>query len=512
MTEANIPRRESIEAATHEDHFSCANYLQSTSEPFGRIVALFHPARAKFAMWIVGHAGVLKQSTEWRELINDSKKRNAFLDSCPGPSSRDSGNGSSDATRGSTGVKRSSSSTGPPTSGSSNGPVVGKRPCAAPPSSRSGGGGSSGSKAAVAIGGVRADASSVGVADRMGKAGAAGPGTFPPVGSNELGRRQQPGAPVDNRVAAPPSTSAPVAVPPPLPSRVWASGQYYRGRSMTWTRPEVDGVLPTPRAARSPVPRGQVSEVAPTGEGNQVRVNAAATESGGGDQGVANSTTSSGSTHRLADQPPLGRARAAVSKASKADGRTNGTVLGVASSVAATTPPLPTRTTQPSVMTVSGAMKTTVDGGGGGGGGAAGTGFSRTAPAGIHRPSSAVKKCMLAPPVFSGIGTISSETSSSHRADPLPPLPSPPPMPQPQRSQPNAPMVLGGLPPSPSGIGTISSETSSSHRADPLPPLPPPPPMPQPQRSQPNASMVLGGPPPSPSPPPPPPPPPPCCP
>lgn len=36
--------------------------------------------RAKHAMWIVGHAGVLKQSDEWRELINDSKKRDAFID------------------------------------------------------------------------------------------------------------------------------------------------------------------------------------------------------------------------------------------------------------------------------------------------------------------------------------------------------------------------------------------------------------------------------------------------
>ncbi|CAM9712680.1 unnamed protein product, partial [Scytosiphon promiscuus] len=44
--------------------------------------------RAKFAMWIVGHAGVLKQSTEWRELINDSKKRGAFVDNNPSPPAR----------------------------------------------------------------------------------------------------------------------------------------------------------------------------------------------------------------------------------------------------------------------------------------------------------------------------------------------------------------------------------------------------------------------------------------
>lgn len=36
--------------------------------------------RAKYAMWIVGHAGVLKQSVEWRELINDSKQRDAYVD------------------------------------------------------------------------------------------------------------------------------------------------------------------------------------------------------------------------------------------------------------------------------------------------------------------------------------------------------------------------------------------------------------------------------------------------
>lgn len=36
--------------------------------------------RAKHAMWIIGHAGVLKQSNEWRELINDSRERAAFVD------------------------------------------------------------------------------------------------------------------------------------------------------------------------------------------------------------------------------------------------------------------------------------------------------------------------------------------------------------------------------------------------------------------------------------------------
>lgn len=36
--------------------------------------------RAKYAMWIVGHAGVLKQSSDWRELIKDSKERGAFVD------------------------------------------------------------------------------------------------------------------------------------------------------------------------------------------------------------------------------------------------------------------------------------------------------------------------------------------------------------------------------------------------------------------------------------------------
>ena len=36
--------------------------------------------RAKYAMWIVGHSGVLKQSREWRELINDSRQRDSFID------------------------------------------------------------------------------------------------------------------------------------------------------------------------------------------------------------------------------------------------------------------------------------------------------------------------------------------------------------------------------------------------------------------------------------------------
>lgn len=36
--------------------------------------------RAKHAMWIVGHAGTLRRSDEWRELINDARKRGAFVD------------------------------------------------------------------------------------------------------------------------------------------------------------------------------------------------------------------------------------------------------------------------------------------------------------------------------------------------------------------------------------------------------------------------------------------------
>lgn len=39
--------------------------------------------RAKYAMWIVGHAGVLKQSAEWRELINDSRRRGAYISETP---------------------------------------------------------------------------------------------------------------------------------------------------------------------------------------------------------------------------------------------------------------------------------------------------------------------------------------------------------------------------------------------------------------------------------------------
>lgn len=47
--------------------------------------------RAKHAMWIVGHAGVLKQSDEWRELINDSRRRGAFIDPSSNPSGNPSG-------------------------------------------------------------------------------------------------------------------------------------------------------------------------------------------------------------------------------------------------------------------------------------------------------------------------------------------------------------------------------------------------------------------------------------
>lgn len=36
--------------------------------------------RAKYSMWIVGHASTLKQSSEWRELISDAKKRDAYID------------------------------------------------------------------------------------------------------------------------------------------------------------------------------------------------------------------------------------------------------------------------------------------------------------------------------------------------------------------------------------------------------------------------------------------------
>lgn len=36
--------------------------------------------RAKHSMWIVGHAGVLKQSSEWRELISDCKRRGTYVD------------------------------------------------------------------------------------------------------------------------------------------------------------------------------------------------------------------------------------------------------------------------------------------------------------------------------------------------------------------------------------------------------------------------------------------------
>ncbi|CAM9617640.1 unnamed protein product [Discosporangium mesarthrocarpum] len=37
--------------------------------------------RAKYAMWIVGHASTLKQNHEWRELIMDSKNRKAYVES-----------------------------------------------------------------------------------------------------------------------------------------------------------------------------------------------------------------------------------------------------------------------------------------------------------------------------------------------------------------------------------------------------------------------------------------------
>lgn len=40
--------------------------------------------RAKYAMWIVGHAGFLRQSVEWKELINDSRQRGAFVDRASG--------------------------------------------------------------------------------------------------------------------------------------------------------------------------------------------------------------------------------------------------------------------------------------------------------------------------------------------------------------------------------------------------------------------------------------------
>lgn len=51
--------------------------------------------RAKYAMWIVGHAGELKQSDEWRELINDSRRRGAFIDPSSTPNSgRNCNNGS----------------------------------------------------------------------------------------------------------------------------------------------------------------------------------------------------------------------------------------------------------------------------------------------------------------------------------------------------------------------------------------------------------------------------------
>lgn len=36
--------------------------------------------RAKYSMWIVGHAGTLRKDNEWRELINDSRRRGAFVD------------------------------------------------------------------------------------------------------------------------------------------------------------------------------------------------------------------------------------------------------------------------------------------------------------------------------------------------------------------------------------------------------------------------------------------------
>lgn len=36
--------------------------------------------RAKYSMWIVGHAGTLREDNEWRELINDSKRRGVFVD------------------------------------------------------------------------------------------------------------------------------------------------------------------------------------------------------------------------------------------------------------------------------------------------------------------------------------------------------------------------------------------------------------------------------------------------
>ncbi|CAM9844402.1 unnamed protein product, partial [Choristocarpus tenellus] len=36
--------------------------------------------RAKYGMWIVGNSSTLKQNCEWRELINDSKKKGAFIE------------------------------------------------------------------------------------------------------------------------------------------------------------------------------------------------------------------------------------------------------------------------------------------------------------------------------------------------------------------------------------------------------------------------------------------------
>lgn len=41
--------------------------------------------RAKYSMWIVGHAGTLREDNEWRELINDSKRRGAFVDRSDSP-------------------------------------------------------------------------------------------------------------------------------------------------------------------------------------------------------------------------------------------------------------------------------------------------------------------------------------------------------------------------------------------------------------------------------------------
>ncbi len=564
-----VKRNRYVDAASSEVLFSLGVIAAETHlNPWGGTRPFpSRPARAKFAMWIVGHAGVLKQSSEWRELINDSKKRNAFLDSSPsgpGPSYSYSNrgrerDGGSACGLGSSGTKRSSPSTRAAPSGSSTGSAGAKRPCAAPPSRASTSGATFTSGTTGANGGsVRADTTSAGVAERMGRDGAAGPGNVLLVGFHGLGKGRPPGASIDRRVGAPPST-------------------FYRSRSTTWTRPELatprpghppvpqgqaseavlaeldgglatpraghpcvprgeaseaflaemggglaaprrghppmpqrqvseavlaqlDGGLATPRAGRPPAPQGQVSEVvlaelegglatprpvAPRGRGNLVWVNPAATESGGGGQVVPNSTSSG--TRKSAGGAP-DSSPPSVS-AAKPGNRTNGTgqnaVMGVslggASSGSPITTPLPTPMTQPSLVNVPGAIQTNVAREGGGGAGAgtrpAATVSRPTPTAGMRPPSTAVKKCMLAPPVYSGVGTVSStETAvpdaeapqvSSHptELESLPPLPPPPPMttpmprPQPRPIQPN--FLAGPQPPRP---------------ATPPPPPPPPPP------------------------------------